>query len=220
MKLAHVKKIIFIDLDGTIREPIEGKFVDIPENQQVIPGAFKALKHFHDKGWRIVGISNQEGVEYGYKTLESCIREMQLTSEMFPSLAGIIFCPDMAGNDAVAVLRKTMQKFSFEDKLGYTKCHKIYPDMTFRKPGVGMFHLAIQHFFQLPSEEFIPLSQVDSNYDCWMIGHRPGDEKAAENLGIKFMAANVFRERFLPGMYEVKLTPQQIEFLEDIKLNK
>jgi hypothetical protein len=48
---------------------------------------------------------------------------------------------------------------------------------------------------------------------------RPEDEACAKNAGINFMWANIFRQRFLPGMYEVQnATKEQVAFLENIKL--
>lgn len=211
-------KIIFIDLDGTIREPITGKFVDAPKNQRIIPGADKALKYFADKGWVIIGISNQGGIEYGYKSLESTIEEMQYTLELFPKLDSIYFRPDISGSDCIYVSRNKVSYFSFSDKSGYMKTARWQDNLSFRKPGDAMMRAAIEYQLRLRVEEFIEDCELYQNCDCWFIGDRPEDEKAAQNLGVKFMAADVFRNRFLPGMYEVKLSPQAIEFLEGIKL--
>jgi D-glycero-D-manno-heptose 1,7-bisphosphate phosphatase len=65
-----------------------------------------------------------------------------------------------------------------------------------------------------------------ATFDCtidksesWYVGDRPEDETCARNADIKFMWADIFRQRFTSGMYEVKnATKEQVEFLENIKL--
>lgn len=56
-------KLLLLDCDGTIREPRSGaKFIQRPEDQKIIAGADKAIAHYHQEGWILVGITNQGGV--------------------------------------------------------------------------------------------------------------------------------------------------------------
>jgi hypothetical protein len=55
-------KILLVDCDGTIRQPKSGaKFINKPDDQQPIPGAVEATRHYFQKDWLIVGITNQAG---------------------------------------------------------------------------------------------------------------------------------------------------------------
>jgi D-glycero-D-manno-heptose 1,7-bisphosphate phosphatase len=56
-------KILFLDLDGTIRETKSGaKFINDPYDQKAIDGANTACDQYHKKGWNLIGITNQGGV--------------------------------------------------------------------------------------------------------------------------------------------------------------
>ena len=82
----------------------------------------------------------------------------------------------------------------------------IPPQMCHRKPGAGMIYQGVTDFR-------INLSQ------SWVVGDRQEDEEAAANANCNFMSADIWRNRFLPGMYQVKpATPAQVEFLEGVKL--
>lgn len=68
------KKLLLTDCDGTLRESASGeKFIHNPRDQQIINGADKAIAYYHFKGWLIIGISNQAGVNAGHKSLEDVI---------------------------------------------------------------------------------------------------------------------------------------------------
>jgi D-glycero-D-manno-heptose 1,7-bisphosphate phosphatase len=62
-------KILFVDLDGTIREPITGQWIQPWDNQQPMPGAKEAVTYFKKAGWHIIGITNQGGVAAGKKSV-------------------------------------------------------------------------------------------------------------------------------------------------------
>jgi len=70
-------KALLLDLDGTIRRPTSGKFIEYPNDQEPIEGAIKAMEIYHQEGWTMIGITNQGGVAAGYKSLKSAIEEQQ-----------------------------------------------------------------------------------------------------------------------------------------------
>ncbi|MCC5667813.1 HAD hydrolase-like protein [Nostoc sp. CHAB 5784] len=104
-------------------------------------------------------------------------------------------CYQVTRNDVVKVADYTLDSKFLEDKF------------KFRKPGAGMiFRASIDFALNLTKS--------------WMIGDRDEDEKAAIAAGLSFMPAEIWHMRFTPGVYEIKpSTPQQVEFLEGIKLN-
>ena len=61
-------KLLLVDCDGTIRKPItRNQFIQHPRDQKIIAGARCAIAHFHNRGYTIIGITNQGGVAMGYK---------------------------------------------------------------------------------------------------------------------------------------------------------
>ena len=190
-------KILFVDCDGTIRQPKSGaKFINSPTDQEAMPGAFKAIENAHKKGFLIVGITNQAGVAARKKSLENCIKEQQYTLELFPQIEAIYFCPDFEGKLCYCVTRNS-----------YEQRHKWRDDINFRKPGDGMLYRA-----------FIDYNGGDFCEDSWMIGDRPEDEQAATSAEINFMWADIWRNRFLPGLHEFdNLSLEQVKFLEELK---
>ena len=208
---------LFLDLDGTARESTDGKFIQTPKGQQIMPGVHEAITslssanaHHKRQGYTIIGITNQGGCDTinrdtgkPLKSIEDAIAEQHYTLELIPQLEVIYFCPDMKGlvvyrvtrNDAVKLADHTPDGEFLKEKFRY------------RKPGAGMIFQAVFDFG-------IDLTK------SWMIGDRDEDEKAAKAAGVSFFWADVWRMRFTPGMYEIKsATPQQIEFLEGINLN-
>ncbi|MEH2152087.1 polynucleotide kinase [Nostoc sp.] len=201
--------ILFVDIDGTLTETISGHaFKQSPVDVKIIKGADKAIAHFADLGWLIVGVSNQGGCaainpETGKprKTIEDTIAEMQFTLDLLPQLTAIYFCPDFEGNDCWRVSSLDAYKISDRETqfLG-----------EFRKPDAGMLKLA---------KLFVEDGGEDAE-QMIMVGDRPEDEQAAANANINFCPAQVWRDRFRTGMFTHHVTPEQLKFLEGIELGK
>ncbi|GFZ89915.1 hypothetical protein [Okeania sp. KiyG1] len=86
------KPLLLLDMDGTIRKPRStSKFINTPEDQIPINGAIQAVQHFHKKNYLIIGCTNQGGVGAGYKSLDDCIEEQQITLKIFPEILKILF---------------------------------------------------------------------------------------------------------------------------------
>jgi len=99
-----MNKIIFFDLDGTLRETISGKtFINEPHDQRAIKGTQKALSSYQKKGFVLIGITNQGGVAAGHKSIESAIEEQRITLELFPELSEIFFCTNYEGDNGYQV---------------------------------------------------------------------------------------------------------------------
>lgn len=197
-----MNKLLLLDCDGTLREPASGeKFIQHPLDQQVISGADKGVAHAHEQGWTIIAISNQGGVEAGYKTLEDAIAEAHYTLELFPQILCIYICPDFQGKHCWLIGRK-----HDEVPVHTTDWGKEFIG-SFRKPQPGMLNAAIK-MSGFP----------DSKSEYFYIGDRSEDEEAGMRAGVNFMPADIWLNRFRPGIYEINATPKQIEFLEGTKL--
>jgi D-glycero-D-manno-heptose 1,7-bisphosphate phosphatase len=178
-----MSKIIFFDLDGTLRETISGKtFINEPQDQKAIEGTQKALSYYQKKGFVMIGITNQGGVAAGHKSLQSAIEEQRITLQLFPELREVLMCTSYDGQTCWSVSSDQINEFGSTD-----------PNVSCRKPGCGMILVGLQGFYS-----------VDIG-DCWMIGDRPEDQKCAEAAGVKFIWASVMHAKFAgPGMREVE----------------
>lgn len=164
-------KLLLLDCDGTIREPLSGnKFISHPRDQKVIAGADKAIAQYYAEDWLIAGISNQGGVAAGHKSLEDAIAEQEYTLELLPAISEIYFCPDFEGRLLYNVSRCGWLNF-------------VGDKGEFRKPAPGMLHFAIAtnigQYFQIE--------------DYLYVGDRAEDEQAAAAAGIRFMWADKWR---------------------------
>lgn len=170
-----MKKLLLVDLDGTIREPISGKkFISHPHDQRPVAGAPQALEHFANQGYKIAGISNQAGVAAGHKTLADCLQEQERTLILFPPIERIYFCPDFEGQHLWEVDRfKKVHLSEFPQ----------YSDLkgTFRKPNPGMLFAAMR-LYEPKSTQYI--------------GDRDEDKEAATAAGIEFKWAWDWRMEF------------------------
>lgn len=117
-------------------------------------------------------------------------------------MSAIYFCPDFDGDLIYKVSSKNREAWDRYQFLDPTSDKPFYK--SFRKPSPGMIQRATNDL------------DVDIN-NSWSIGDRLEDEACAQNAGINFMWADIFRQRFLPCMYEVKnATKEQVAFLENI----
>jgi D-glycero-D-manno-heptose 1,7-bisphosphate phosphatase len=177
-------RLLLVDLDGTIREPLSGeKFIQHPQDQRIIKGADQALAHYHAEGWVIVGITNIGGVAAGHKQLSDALAEAEYTLELFPQLLCVYLCPDKEGKHCWLVPRggdaKPIHLDWAEEFAG-----------TFRKPGAGMLKAAMKNHGGNHCEK-----------TTWYIGDRSSDEEAAIRAGVQYIDADIWRERFCTGEY-------------------
>ncbi|WP_445634621.1 D,D-heptose 1,7-bisphosphate phosphatase [Nostoc sp. DSM 114161] len=199
-------KILFLDIDGTATETISGHtFKQHPQDVKVMEGADKAVSHYHNQGWTVIGVSNQGGCSAidpatgkPRKSIEDAIAEMQFTLELFPKLELILFCPDFDGERLISVGRGIWSESRQLE--GVTD--------SYRKPGIGMIQYVRNGYCEIS----------DKIEDCYFVGDRPqDDEQCAINARIDFCPANVWRDRFRPGMFTHQVTPKQLKFLEGVE---
>lgn len=170
-------KLLLLDMDGTVRVrkgatagKLESGFIQHPTDQEIIPGAAKAIEKYCKDGWIVVGASNQGGVASKKKSLENCFLEQQYTIQIEPHIKSIFFCPDYEGKLLGWVLKDN-----------YTLLRNVQGFDSFRKPGAGM----PQYIIDVCRESYGRVEEV------LFIGDRPEDEACAIAADIPFQwAAN------------------------------
>lgn len=156
-------KLYIFDKDTTLVTPKSGnKFVQAPEDQQLIPGTIELLAQLKADGSTIVIASNQGGIAAGYKSQQATIEEMRFCMNLLPQIKAAYFCPDFEGRRCVCVFTLIKAVYELEDGRNY------------RKPGAGMLLEAIEDWNRADFDGVV------------MVGDRPEDEGAAEAAGIAF----------------------------------
>lgn len=189
-------KILFLDLYGTVRESASGaRFISKPHDQRLMKGVKEAIAHYKD--WVIIGITNQGGVAAGHKSLEDAIDEQLFTLKLIPEMQNIFLCPDYEGRECWMV-DQWMAKTNQAKPLHLAEWAASFVG-RFRKPGTGMIRAA---------NRLMGTELVSSDY--WMIGDREEDALCAATAGINFMWADVWRDRFHQGEWEIDLSSRHI----------
>ncbi|HEY9619301.1 MAG TPA: HAD-IIIA family hydrolase [Crinalium sp.] len=154
--------LLILDLDGLLRKPtIVSQYVPLPQDQLMVEGADRALYAYRDD-WLIVGITNQNSVAAGYKSIQQCIQDQQSILKQIPQLQEIYVCPDFEGRKCLRVTRQHFYNHS------QTRWFRQY-----RKPQPGMLKLAMVRHNHWPE-------------NCLYVGDRPEDKQAAYRADVPF----------------------------------
>jgi len=159
-------KILFIDLDGTVRKGKEelGHFVNGPEDVELFLGVKDRLWRFRKSGYHVVGVSNQGGISLGFVTYESIRASMDRTQELTSgAFSRIYFCPH--------------HPESVDKKKRECNC---------RKPRTGMVIEATVSLAKEYKEYFEPVFSL-------FVGDREEDKLCAKSACIPFMEARTWR---------------------------
>jgi D-glycero-D-manno-heptose 1,7-bisphosphate phosphatase len=85
---------VILDRDGTI--VVDRGYLDDPEGLEFLPGAAEALRKLHERGHRLIVVSNQSGVGRGRLTLERMHevndRFARMVEDIGAKLDGIYCC--------------------------------------------------------------------------------------------------------------------------------
>jgi len=154
--------VLFLDLDGTVRESRTGGFIDGPEDVALMEGREDAIRVWDGV---VAGVTNQGGVAHGHKDLDQVLAENRRTRELFDEdpFATIQFSPFHEQGD-----------------------HELfgYPSWS-RKPDIGMLVMVeqwlMEHMGSMPDRD-----------KSLMVGDRPEDEQCAQNADLPFMWAEEF----------------------------
>lgn len=193
-------KLLILDKDGTLVKSKSGnKFVQHPQDQELLPNVAETLQRSRDDGWQIAIASNQGGVAAGHKTIDEAIAEMLYCLNLLDLPMGL-FCPDFEGqecwlvnNRREVIIAPDGTEVSQIDENGEAlmmKPIKLAPSndwlvapyqviSNFRKPSWGMLHAA----------QIWTNKAVD---ECIFVGDRPEDQQATEETLIEFQFAKDF----------------------------
>jgi D-glycero-D-manno-heptose 1,7-bisphosphate phosphatase len=169
-----MSKILFLDLDGTVRKSKSGAtFINDPYDQELIDGVEDAIARY--QGWKIVGVTNQGGVIAGYKSLENCFEEQRQTLKLLPQMSLLLFCTD--GGDTM--FRLSQQGLKMHGMAILCNAKKYG---NFRKPNPGMIVFGMKYSYSRENPE-----------EVLMVGDRSEDQECAANANIPFMWAEDWR---------------------------
>jgi D-glycero-D-manno-heptose 1,7-bisphosphate phosphatase len=184
-------KILFLDLDGTVRQTKSGAtFINDPYDQQLIPGVEEAIIPY--RNWVIIGITNQGGVGAGFKTLENCILEQEETLRLIPELRFILFCPDNDGLECFMVERLCVTRLGVAGVYEKGVNPTLYPSHHLDN---SLVHVEQCGYFRKPNCGMVVSGRAfyGSASELLMIGDRPEDQECAKNANIPFMLAHEWR---------------------------
>lgn len=160
--------VLYLDIDGTVRWGKDelGRFVNTAADVHVFDEVPDLLWRYKKLGWRIVGVSNQGGIALGYMDVRTCMAAM------------------------LATQRQTRDAF---DKIAWCSHHPDAkdPEMAVcwcRKPRPGLVIESALALAELHHGEIYP------PHLGLFVGDRPEDAACAEGAGLRFMAADVWRQ--------------------------
>lgn len=166
----EVKPALCLDFDGTIRYAKRGKFIQKPEDIALFEDVEPILWQHREKGFVILGITNQGGVAFGLKSLQQVQEEVAATLALFER--------DPFHDVQVSVLHAEGRKAPFNLR------------SLLRKPETGMLAASEARMF----ERGILIDWAHSIF----VGDRPEDQACAQNAGIAFQWAYEFFGREKP----------------------
>lgn len=109
MSAAATTQAVILDRDGTI--VIDRGYLDDPAQLCFLPGAAEGLRLWHERGHRLIVVSNQSGVGRGRLTLERARqineRFLHLVAQAGARIDGIYFCPHRPDEDCACRKPKT-----------------------------------------------------------------------------------------------------------------
>lgn len=142
-------KALILDYDGTLRECINGndKFPVSKDQIEIKPGRTKVLQEYKDKGYLLLGLSNQSGIHKGELSEQVAHELFQHTNQQLGIDIEYRFCPHQSA-PLSCYCRKPMSgvfvEFMLKHKLDPKQCLMVgdlTSDETFSKrAGIGFVH--------------------------------------------------------------------------------
>ena len=121
---SYTNRALFLDFDGTLRVTGSGdKYPRSPNDVMILKGRVRKLQEYIDKGYKLLGVSNQSGVAKGVLTAADADACFKRTNELLGHDIEYYFCP-----------------------------HSPVPPCYCRKPQVGFAVLLIEKYKLRPSD--------------------------------------------------------------------
>lgn len=160
--------VLYLDIDGTVRKGKEelGRFVNSKDDVEVFEGVAALLWAYKRFGWRIIGVSNQGGIALGYMSMQDCVGAMSETHRR-------------TGNAFDKILWCSHHPDAKEPEMAVCWCRKPKPGLIIE----GALGLA-----EKTGEIYPPHLGL-------MVGDFETDAICAENAGLRFMDAAIWRSR-------------------------
>jgi histidinol-phosphate phosphatase family protein len=87
-------RLLLLDRDGTLNRSLGERPPNAPDEVELLPGVWRKLHHQASLGWRLVIITNQGGVAFGYQTHRQAWSTHQALLDILPvSVDASYLCP-------------------------------------------------------------------------------------------------------------------------------
>jgi D-glycero-D-manno-heptose 1,7-bisphosphate phosphatase len=118
-------RLLLLDRDGTLNSSLGSRPPNRPDEVDLLPGVAARLREYVARGWRLVVVTNQGGIAYGYQTLPQAWATHQAVLDALPvSVDASYLCPHHPKGTVPAFAR----------------------DCPFRKPAPGAVLDALERF--------------------------------------------------------------------------
>jgi len=88
------KRLLFVDRDGTLNRSLGQRPPNHPSEVEILPGVVRGLHHAASLGWRVVVVTNQGGVAFGYHTHRGAWLTLEAVLDALPVTADAAYlCP-------------------------------------------------------------------------------------------------------------------------------
>ena len=117
---AFTNKAVIVDYDGTLRECIggNGKYPTTKDQIKLMPGRQAVLQSYKNKGYLLLGVSNQSGIAKGDLSYETAIELFEHTNKLLGLDIEYKFCPHRS-TPLSCYCRKPMQGAFIDFMLKY-----------------------------------------------------------------------------------------------------
>lgn len=91
---SYTNKALILDYDDTLRKTKSGSpYPTNPDDIEILPGRTKRLQEYKDKGYLLLGVSNQSGVAKGVLTYQQAVDCFERTNQLLGHSIDYVFCP-------------------------------------------------------------------------------------------------------------------------------